>query len=118
MANPIEVRHKNRRTSTRRKARASVQLTCRKGALGLGANICRSVLDVSDTGARLVVRDKLPLPAEVEISITSYGMRQPIKRLANVRWQVELADGGFCIGIEFQKRLPYRDWQTLAAPSD
>ena len=113
----IAAKTANRRESTRRKARTSVLLTCRIGALGMGPNISRSVLDISDTGVRLVVRKELVLPMEVEISITSYGMRQPILRLAEVRWQVELADGAFCVGIEFHKRLSYRDWQTLAAPN-
>jgi hypothetical protein len=117
MANMIAAKPANRRESLRRKTRASVLLTCRIGALGMGRNISRSVLDLSDTGVRLIVSAELSLPTEVEICITSYGVRQPIKRIADVRWQVELADGTFCIGIEFQKRLTYRDWQALAAPN-
>jgi hypothetical protein len=117
MPSTIEDVRINRRESTRRRARASVQLTCRIGAFGMGANISRSVLDLSDTGVRLIVRETLTLLAEVEISITSYGMKQPLKRMGEVRWQVELADGTFCVGIEFHKRLTYRDWQTMAAPN-
>jgi hypothetical protein len=106
----------NRRQSQRRKPRNSVRLECRKGTTGLGVNIAVSVLDVSDTGARLVVSQPLTLQSEVETVISGYGMKASIKRLAHVRWQLKLESGQFCTGVEFQKRLPYRDWQNLASP--
>ena len=107
----------NRRRSLRRKPRRSVKVECRKGAFGLGPNLASATLDVSDTGARLIVTQAMESPSEVEIIITSYGINKPIKRLALVRWQVKLEDGRFCIGAEFQKRLEYRDWQNLASPT-
>jgi hypothetical protein len=107
----------NRRRSQRRRPRNSVKIECRLGAYGLGPNLASIALDVSDTGARLIIRDAVEPESEVEIIISAYGIRRPIKRLANVRWQVELAEGGFCIGTEFQKRIEYRVWQNLAAPN-
>ena len=74
------------------------------------------MLDVSDTGARLIVSQALDLQAEVETLISGYGMKKSIKRLAYVRWQLTLETGQFCTGVEFQKRLAYRDWQNLASP--
>lgn len=106
----------NRRKSQRRRPRSTVKLECRKGTSGLGPNIAVSVLDVSDTGARLTVSQPLAQLAEVETIISGYGMRVSIKRLANVRWQLKLENGQFCTGVEFQKRLVYRDWQNLASP--
>ena len=110
-------RQTNRRSSQRRPPRSSVRVECRKGSFGLGRNIASAALDVSDTGARLVVKETLEIMAEVEIVIAGYGMQKPLKRAAYVRWQVKMEDGQFCIGAEFQKRIPYRDWQGLAAPS-
>src|SRR5436309_1737335 len=107
----------NRRKSPRRRPRTSVKIECRKGSYGLGPNLGAAVLDVSDTGARLIVLEGFNLAAEVELQIMSYGINKPIKRLAVIRWQVTLADGRFCIGAEFLKRLDYRDWQNLASPS-
>jgi hypothetical protein len=107
----------NRRKSPRRKVRATVKLECRKGTYGFGSNITQTVLDLSDTGVRLVVNQELTLLGEMEVLITSYGMRESIKRIAIVRWQVKLENGSFCVGIEFEKRLQYRDWQLLAAPN-
>lgn len=75
------------------------------------------LLDLSDTGVRLIVSHALDVPAEVEIIIGGYGMKQPLKRMGTVRWQVKMENGSYCAGIEFQKYLPYRDWQNLASPS-
>ncbi len=112
----LEATQRNRRRSQRRKARTSVKVQCRKGAHGLGADLAITVLDISDSGVRLVVKQALDLSGEVEIIISGYGMKQPIKRIAEVRWQLQLENGHFCAGIEFQKHIDYRDWQNLASP--
>jgi hypothetical protein len=44
-------------------------------------------------------------------------MKSPIKRIGVVRWQLKLDNGLFCAGIEFQKRINYRDWQLIASPN-
>jgi c-di-GMP-binding flagellar brake protein YcgR len=108
----------NRRISRRRKVRKSVKVECRNGALGLGLNLALAILDLSDTGACLVVAQNLPgPPAQVEIILNGMNLRQAIKRLAYVRWLVKTEAGQWCAGFEFQQRLSYRDWQDLAAPS-
>jgi c-di-GMP-binding flagellar brake protein YcgR len=106
----------NRRQSTRRKARGYVRVECRNGCYGLGPNLATAVLDVSDTGIRMVVKRAIELPGEVEVTIVGCGLQKPIKRVGRVRWQVTLEDGQFCLGVEFDKRLAYRDWQNLASP--
>jgi hypothetical protein len=103
----------NRRRSPRRKPRGYVKLKCRKGWLGLGPNVAITLLDVSESGARLVVRQELALQREVEVELEAHGINHLIKRVANVRWQLKLEDGTFCIGIEFEKPLAYSDWQNL-----
>ena len=117
MEKPEEVKQSNRRTSPRRKPRGHVKLECRKASIGLGVNLATTLLDVSETGARLIIRQELAIGQEVEIVISGHGLSQTIKRLCNIRWQVKLDDGKFCIGAEFQKRLDYRDWQYVASPS-
>jgi hypothetical protein len=107
----------NRRRSQRRKPRNSVKVECRKGSSGLGANLAKTLLDVSDSGVRLVVPQALDLQSEVEIIIGGYGMKAPIKRLGTVRWLLKLEGGLYCAGIEFQKHIDYREWQNLASPS-
>jgi hypothetical protein len=107
----------NRRRSQRRKPRSTVKIECRKGSYGLGSNVADSVLDISDSGVRMVVSQPLEMLAEVEIIINGYGMRASIKRISMVRWVLKLENGMYCVGIEFQKPISYRDWQNLAAPS-
>lgn len=107
---------RNRRGSMRRRPRTSIKVECRKGDTGLNANVAVQALDISETGVRLIISEQLPLMCEVEIVVLGYGMRKSIKRGGNIRWIVNLEDGNFCVGVEFQKRLVYRDWLILAAP--
>lgn len=116
MEKTTNVRKANRRRSERRRTRGYVRVECRKGAHGMGANLTSAVLDLSDSGTRLVLLEEIELNGEVEIIIGGYGTARPLRRIANVRWLYKLDDGRFCAGIEFQKLLPYRDWVNLAAP--
>jgi hypothetical protein len=109
--------HANRRKSQRRTPRSSVKLECRMGMFGLGPNLASSTLDLSDNGACLIVTQALDVKKDVEIVVAGYGMNKQIKRSAQIRWQVKLDDGRFCIGVQFQKRLEWRDWMTLVSAS-
>ncbi len=114
---PQRPSQKNRRIAIRRKPCGYVQLECRKGSIGLGKNVATMLLDVSETGARLVISLELPAMQQVELIISATGIRNSIKRFGLVRWQLKLDDGTFCIGVEFEKRLDYADVQKLAAPN-
>jgi PilZ domain len=107
----------NRRRSPRRRARAYVKVECRIGAHGFGPNLAATTLDIADTGVRMIVKQALELGGVVEFTVSGHGLLVTIKRLARVRWQLPLKDGQFCVGLEFDKRLEYRDWQSLASPS-
>src|SRR6266542_412898 len=113
----LEAKQSNRRRSQRRKPRSSVKVQCRKGDSGFGADLAFALLDLSDTGVRIVLKQELDPLAEVEILIEGYGMKKPLKRPGRVRWQLKLESGNFCTGVEFQKRIAYRDWQNLASPN-
>lgn len=107
----------NRRRAKRSPVRSNVKVQCRKGGLGLGPNLVKQVLDVSDTGTRILISKELDLKSEVEVTIEGYGLRGIIKRLGNIRWQVKLESGDYCIGVEFQKCLNHRDWCNLVIPN-
>jgi hypothetical protein len=117
MPNTSDPAQANRRKSPRRRPRSAVRVECRKGSSGFGANVVAAVLDVSDTGVRVVLTQAFDPSTEVEILIAGYGLKEPLKRLGNVRWNVKTESGQFCTGIEFQKRLVYRDWQNLSSPN-
>jgi hypothetical protein len=105
----------NRRKSPRRKPRTFIKLKCRKGNLGFGANVAVTLLDISETGARLVVTQELTPGQEVELE--GHGLKQRIKKIACVRWQLKLDDGNFGAGVEFDKPLLYADWQNIILPN-
>src|SRR5215212_6697669 len=117
MAQMAQPKKSNRRASARRKPRGSVKLECRKGSFGFGLNLATTLLDISETGARLIVSQELSLKQELEIIFTGYGMPASIKRVANLRWQLKLEDGKYCIGVQFDKYLEFRDLQNLASPN-
>ena len=99
-----EVAVKNRRVSRRRSVKATTKLTCYKGSLGLGRSLAVAILDLSETGIRLVVKTALDVGQELEINLLSQHHSSPTKLLANVMWCVEAVDGTFCIGAQFQRR--------------
>ena len=105
---------RNRRLSRRRPPKGRVKITCRRGALDLGPNLALSLLDVSVTGARLIVKQTLEPGREVSIGLEGQSSIRPIPRVAVVTWCVPAADGTFCAGVHFQKRLSYRDFLELS----
>jgi hypothetical protein len=106
----------NRRSSQRKTPRRSVRIECRKGALGLGPNIACGFLDVSEGGVRMIVKEELEVGGEAEVILSSHGIKDAIKRVANVCWLVTLEGGQHAVGLHFQKLIAYRDVQLLAAP--
>ena len=108
---------RNRRVSRRQKPKRSTKAVCLKGAFGLGRNIALSVLDVSETGARLVVKESLAPGPEVEVSLESIQLPRPAKRAATVGWCVAAENGTYGIGVRFAKMLGFADWQSLTASS-
>ncbi|HEX3313341.1 MAG TPA: PilZ domain-containing protein [Gemmataceae bacterium] len=106
----------NRRSSSRRPPRGNVTIEVRKGNHGLGTNVAVLFLDLSEGGIRLVVNEEFDRHQEVEVHISAYGLKKPVKSIGAVRWVMPLDNGLFCIGIQFEKRLPYRDVTTLFKP--
>jgi hypothetical protein len=72
------------------------------------------MLDLSETGIRLLVRASLPQDLEIEIGLEGLGHSRPLRLPARVVWSVETADGRYCIGAEFQSPLCYADLHVLA----
>ena len=68
----------------------------------LSDRVASGVLDVSETGARLLLDKRLADGAEFEVNFEGPGSK-PVKVLANVVWTVETADGRFVTGVHFQK---------------
>lgn len=81
--------------------------------MGLGANLALGILDLSESGIRLVIKQPLELQQEVEVNLESLNHRRPLKAVGRVVWCVAAADGTYCAGVEFQRTLGYIDYQAL-----
>jgi hypothetical protein len=74
-----------------------------------------SVLDVSENGVRLVLKEGLPVGHEFAVTLEGLSSRA-VKVVARVVWSAALADGNFCVGAAFGKGLSYYDLSALARP--
>src|SRR5260370_9951102 len=105
---------RNRRLSLRRRPKVRINVTCRKGSMDLGANLAVALLDVSESGASLLVKEAMPVNQEASVSLESPNHTRPLLRVGTVMWSLPTAGGGHCAGINFQKYLPYKDLHFLA----
>lgn len=106
--------NRNRRLAMRRLAKRKVRVACRKGALDLGHNLADKVLDVSETGIRLVLRVALEVDQEVTVAMEGFGHHRPVMRLGKVVWCRPDGAEAYQVGIHLEKSLPYRDVLELS----
>lgn len=106
----------DRRASRRRPPRSLIRLECRKGSYGLGRNIAKQFLDLSETGVRLVVSAELQTGQEVEVLLHGTGLGRAVKRLARVVWVVKAGEESYCAGLHFDKPLDYASVQQISTP--
>lgn len=103
----------NKRLSRRLGVKRSTRAQAFRNALGLGPNIALTVLDVSESGVRLQLKEELPVGREFELNLESPGGK-PFKVEARVMWVVAAADGTFVVGARFAKLLPYAELTSLS----
>ena len=103
----------NRRSSRRRPPKGSTKVRCYRGPMGLGSNVAVSALDVSESGAALVVKTAFQPGEELEVNLEGVVHRRPIKKMAVVVWCVPTSDGRFALGVRFQGALSYADLNDL-----
>jgi hypothetical protein len=106
-------RKANRRRSPRKQPKRSTKVRCVPNRHGLGDNVAVQVLDVSETGVRLILRQAATVGQEVEVVLEATTDRRPHKLVAQVIWCVPTADGTYCVGAHFEKPLPYAALQAL-----
>jgi hypothetical protein len=104
---------RNRRGALRRVPRNSIRLQCRRGTLGLGANLAVRFLNISESGVQLIASDLLRVGDEVEIVLEGHGFRGVIRRVAQVRWACPIETGGSRLGVRFSKNISFRELQGI-----
>jgi hypothetical protein len=103
----------NRRRARRTPLSGLARVECRKGRLGLGANLTVKVLDLSETGVCLIVKSALKPGEDVELLLDSPGFPRPLSCPGEVVWSVALADGSRGIGVNFAQALSAAACQRL-----
>jgi hypothetical protein len=104
---------RNQRRCRRQVPKGSTKIRACNNALGLGKNIAVAVLDISETGIRLLLKQPLKVGKEFEVILEGPGTHE-VKLLARVIWTVETSDGQHCIGASFAKPIGYSDLQALS----
>ena len=104
---PVEHRRLRRKTAKR-----NISVSCRKGTLGLGKDLAVAVQDLSEEGARLLVKEEVPIGTEVELSFTGLGANKRFVVVAKVMWCKNVSEN-FSMGVKFNSRMPYTDYFNL-----
>lgn len=115
MSEPIQktAPRRNSRRALRQSPKGSTKVVAYRNALGLGQNIAVRVLDLSESGVRLILSENLLPGTEFEITLGSVA-RKPVRLLANVVWSVPTTDAQFAVGAQFAKPLNYATLQDLS----
>ena len=108
---------REKRLSRRRLPKRHVRAYLRLGGLDLGPNVALSLIDLSEAGACIAVKEAVPLGREVTVGLEGQSHARPIPRVGNVVWCKPGEDGTFMVGIAFQKRLPYNAYLELTQES-
>lgn len=103
----------NLRRSRRHAPKGSTKVCCYGNALGLGVNIAVSLLDLSETGIRLVM--KAGVVAGQAVAVNIQGPSGTVfKQVGTVIWVLPTSDDRLCVGIGFEKAIPYASLHTLS----
>lgn len=102
----------NQRASRRQPPKKSTKAKAYRNHLGLGPNIGVQLLDISENGIRVILKEELPLGREFELNFETPG--KAVKVHAKVVWSVPSADGQFVVGAKLSKSLSYSDLHLLA----
>jgi hypothetical protein len=84
-----------------------------RDASGRGQDIAVAVLDVSEGGVRLLLREELPPGQEFLVSLEGPAA-PPVTVIARLVWSVAAADANFVVGASFQAAICFADLVTPA----
>ena len=106
----------NKQRSRRCLAKGTTRLRICRTTMGLGPNIALSLLDLSESGLRVVLKEAVTLGQEVEVQLECAGSGRILKSPAKVVRVQPGENGTFVVGLQLQKTINYGDLQALAKP--
>jgi hypothetical protein len=99
---------KEKRRQIRRRPRNVADVVCRKGNLGVGPNLAIRILDVTEEGIRLLVKQPIAPGEETEVNFTPLGCNREVSCEMIAIWCCS-QDGHFAVAGKFRKPLKYED---------
>ena len=111
------LRANERRRDERRPARPNLRVCCRKGTTGLGSNLAHALLDLSASGIRLRLAERLEPAQEIEVELQTPDVSRPFRIVAEVVWCIAEDNGTFMVGAEIRHSLTYAELRELTSIS-
>jgi hypothetical protein len=102
----------NRRATRRLSPRRTTQSTCFVTGKN-GTNLLVSLLDLSLTGARLVLNSNIESETGLVLTLASPLLPQPLHLQLQVMWTLPLSENRLCMGVQFQEPLASNDLEAL-----
>ena len=104
----------DRRAGERRPVRPGTRFEVRRG--GRGPDLAVALLDVSVTGLKAAVRERLPVGDAVVVWIAPPGEVWVYQGTAVVRWRANGAEGTAQVGLRLRSPIPADAAAELAEP--
>jgi len=103
----------NRRQARRLPPRRATQVTCVASDTS-GPDLLLSVLDLSQTGIRMVLKNPLGPGDALELTLETALLPQPLSVKAETMWSLPISDGRYCVGARFLQALTCAEVEALA----
>ena len=103
----------DRRREHRWEPRGGVEVVCKVGDSGQGPDVALALLDVSASGARLLVRDAPALGEAVEVCLYTTSGPGWFRQAARVVWSVAARGGHYFAGVRFEAALASEEAEAL-----
>jgi hypothetical protein len=102
------------RLGRRKPITRKVGMAVRVGMSGLGRDLGCGLVDVTDDGLGIKLKEPIQAGREVTIDLALPGVSKPLRVIGEVRWCRAAGDGTFTAGVRLRRRLPYPTMTDLA----
>jgi hypothetical protein len=107
----------NKRLSRRRLPKDAIRVICQKGTLELGPNLALALLNLSEDGACVLLKEALKPREDVVLNLETVISLRPVKCPGQVAWCQPVGDGTYSVGIRFERRVPWLELLNLTRES-